>query len=153
MNNVYISEELADIVEEHAHMLEERELRRGGVNTPEGSHNKRSKKMHGMDPRQAMIIWAADKVAEEYPEAPQPTVLTLLRAEARVASAVMHSRSGAQVREVIRAAYKRASHPLARSSRCLVKSTHKHPHPAHATTSGCGHEGSLRVSSASGTTP
>ena len=59
-------------------------------------------------PRSAMIVWAEDKISREVPGLNMLTVRMLLRAEQRTVSAVLHARSEAQTKEVIRAAFRRA---------------------------------------------
>ena len=59
-------------------------------------------------PRAVMIAWAEDKVRRELPTLNPLTVTMLLKAEQRTMSAVLHTRSAAQTREVMAAAYRRA---------------------------------------------
>ena len=59
-------------------------------------------------PRAAMLVWAEDKVQREVPGLNVLTVRMLLKAEQRTVSAVLHSRSPSQTREVLIAAYRRA---------------------------------------------
>ena len=52
--------------------------------------------------------WALQKIEREIPEFSQPMASFLLRAEARTVSAVLHAKSTPQLKEVLRAAMKRA---------------------------------------------
>ena len=63
------------------------------------------------DPRTAMIQWALQKVERELPEAIPQTILMLLKAEARTTSAILHTKSVHQTREVVNAALRRAALP------------------------------------------
>ena len=65
-------------------------------------------------PRSAMIVWAEDKISREVPGLNMLTVRMLLRAEQRTVSAVLHARSEAQTKEVIKAAYRRAGLTMGR---------------------------------------
>ena len=64
-----------------------------------------------IEPRTAMFTWATQKIARECPECQARTVSVILRGEPRVVSAVLNTRSAAQTREVLRAAYRRAAIP------------------------------------------
>ena len=59
-------------------------------------------------PMSAMLIWAEDKVRREVTGLNPLTVRMLLKAEQRTVSAVLHSRSVAQTREILVAAFRRA---------------------------------------------
>ena len=59
-------------------------------------------------PRSAMLLWAEDKITREVQGLNMLTVRMLLRAEQRTVSAVLHSRSAIQTREILVAAYRRA---------------------------------------------
>ena len=59
-------------------------------------------------PRAVMLLWAEDKKRREIDGLNVLTVRMLLRAEQRTVAAVLHSRSAAQTREVMVAAYRRA---------------------------------------------
>ena len=57
-----------------------------------------------------MLVWAEDKIRREIDGLNVLTVRMLLRAEQRTVSAVLHSRSATQTREIMVAAYRRAAH-------------------------------------------
>ena len=59
-------------------------------------------------PRAVMLVWAEDKITREVPGLNMLTVRMLLKAEQRTVTAVLHSRSPTQTREVLVAAYRRA---------------------------------------------
>ena len=63
------------------------------------------------DPKTVMLGWAEQKVRDEAPEAQGKTIMMLMRAEPRTATAIMHAKSPTQTKEVIVAAYRRAGLP------------------------------------------
>ena len=69
---------------------------------------KRSHKDPETSPKQAMAIWAQQRVMECYPEVSPQTIAMLIRAEPKLASSVIYSKSEQQVRHSIQAAYRRA---------------------------------------------
>ena len=66
------------------------------------------------DQRAQMINWAIDKIREHLPDMPIPTATMLCRAETRTITAVLHSKSATQTRQVMDAACKRAGIPTTR---------------------------------------
>ena len=62
----------------------------------------------GQQPRAVMIVWAEDKIRREIEGVNPLTVRMLLKAEQRTVSAILHTRSATQTREVLQAAYRRA---------------------------------------------
>ena len=64
-----------------------------------------------MDPKSAMIGWALDKAGREAPECRAATVTMLCKAEMRTVMALLNSRSRAQTRQVLEAAYRRCDLP------------------------------------------
>ena len=101
-----LPEDVQDIVYEHDRRLS-REARyealsrigRGGARAA------------AVEPRTAMFTWATQKIARECPECQPRTAAVILRGETRVIAAVLNTRSAAQTREVMRAAYRRAAIP------------------------------------------
>ena len=71
---------------------------RGGVRTTHGAQQ----------PRAVMIAWAEDKIRREIQGVNLLTARMLLKAEQRTVSAILHTRSAAQTREVLHAAFRRA---------------------------------------------
>ena len=76
---------------------DQRSFRRGGV-----------RERPTQNPRQQMMAWAVDKVRAHAPQAEGPTLKMLLKAEARVATSLMNSKSPTQTKEILNAAWKRA---------------------------------------------
>ena len=64
-----------------------------------------------MDPKSAMIGWALDKASREAPECRAATMTMLCKAEMRTVTALLNSRSRAQTRQVLEAAYRRCDLP------------------------------------------
>ena len=58
--------------------------------------------------RAQMLVWALDKVAEQAPSVKKETVSMLCRAENRTLMALLNSKSAAQTKQVLQAAYRRA---------------------------------------------
>ena len=83
---------------------QEVEIERGG-----GKRNRRDAD-GGLEtiPKQAMAVWALQRAHETVPEAVPQTISTLLRAEPKLASAIIYSKSAQQVRHSLAAAYRRA---------------------------------------------
>ena len=73
-------------------------IQRGGV--------RRHRDM-AQDPRSSMINWAQQRLSDHTPEFVSPVSKLIIKAEARCATALMHSRSPAQTRQIMVAAYKR----------------------------------------------
>ena len=63
------------------------------------------------DPKAVMLGWAEQKIRDEAPEAQGKTIMMLMKAEPRTATAIMHAKSPTQTKEVIIAAYRRAGLP------------------------------------------
>ena len=63
---------------------------------------------NAQQPRAVMLVWAEDKISREVPGLKMLTIRMLLKAEQRTFTAVLHSRSPVQTRQVLVAAYRRA---------------------------------------------
>ena len=63
------------------------------------------------EPRAAIQAWAVQKAREVVPEADTRTLSTILKAEYKTASAILHCNSEAQARHAILAAYRRSGLP------------------------------------------
>ena len=77
---------------------------RGGMQTAGGT-------LDPTQPRSMMIAWALQKAAREAPQASQPTVQMICKAEMRTVMALMNARTPTQTRQVLEAAYRRAGLP------------------------------------------
>ena len=77
-------------------------MRRTMVRTSGGNEEGgRNKGGHIGDLKTAMHTWAMQRIQEQVPELPKAVAHTLLRAEARTVSAVLHSKSQAQLLESV----------------------------------------------------
>ena len=100
----------ANLVKQHkiTETLDKKQsVQRGGV---------RSHRDRGQDPRSSMITWAQQKLEDHAPEFITPVSKLIIKAEGRCATALMHSRSSAQTRQIMVAAYKRHGVPLPHSA-------------------------------------
>ena len=92
-----ISEDTYETEEIHEQDIEDmRRFLRGGAQEP-------------LDHRAMMLAWARDRISREAEEFAGPTSDMILKAEGRTVSAVLNSRSPAQVRDVISSAWRRAN--------------------------------------------
>ena len=92
-----INEDTYETEEIHEQDIEDmRRFLRGGAKGP-------------LDHRTMMLEWARDRIAREAEELSGPTSDIILKAEGRTVSAVLNSRSLAQVRDVISSAWRRAN--------------------------------------------
>ena len=82
------------------------------------------------DPRTAMHTRAMQKTEEQMPELPAAVANTLLRAEARTVTAVLHSKSQSQLQEGITAALRRAGYPPLAALRSYTTATTTEPETA-----------------------
>ena len=95
----------ADVCAEHAIDWEEMwSVTNTEDTTPRGGANARTTQQ----PRSVILLWAEDKIKREIPGLNILTIRMLLKAEQRTVSAILHSRSIAQTKEILIAAYRRA---------------------------------------------
>ena len=80
------------------------------MNAP-GRGGARKNNAQAQDPRTAVHVWAVQKAKELVPAADTRTLGTILRAEHKTASAILHCNSDAQRVHTILAAYKRSGLP------------------------------------------
>ena len=95
----------ADVCVDHAIDWEEMwSVTNTADTTPRGGANTRPTQQ----PCSVMLLWVEDKIKREIPGMNLLTIRMLLKAEQRTVSAILHSRSAAQTKEILIAAYRRA---------------------------------------------